>query len=94
MDYAKEQAIIVTTEWRGVFFGYGVPTKERSIELHDCRMCVSWPESKHGMPGLASGKLEGCRISPPAPLVLLHGVTGIWTVSEEAEKEWLKNHWS
>lgn len=94
MYYEKEQALVVTTEWRGVFFGYGIPTKERSIELRDCRMCVYWPESVHGMPGLTSGSLAGCRISPPSPSVLLHGITGLWTVKEDAEKEWLKEHWS
>ena len=94
MDFIKEQALVVTTEWRGVFFGYGVPTKERSIVLRDCRMCVSWPQSTAGMPGLTSGNLRDCRISPPAPSVLLHGVTGIWEVTEAAEKEWLKKHWN
>lgn len=94
MDFEKEQALVVTTEWRGVFFGYGVPSQERSIELRDCRMCVSWPSQTKGMPGLTSGNLQGCRISPPAPTVLLHGVTAIWTVTKEAEKKWLEEKWN
>lgn len=94
MDYTKEQALVVTTEWRGVFFGYGIPTKERIIELRDCRMCVYWPEQVKGMLGLTNGSLNGCRISPPSPLVLLHGVTGVWLVSKETEKEWLREHWN
>lgn len=93
MDYTKEQALLVTTEWRGVFFGYGVPTKERHIELRDCRMCIYWPESVQGLPGLTSGNLKGCRISSPAPLVLLHGVTAVWTVTKDTEREWQKKHW-
>jgi hypothetical protein len=40
MNIEKEHALVVTTEWRGVFFGYGIPTKERHIVLRDCRMCV------------------------------------------------------
>jgi hypothetical protein len=94
MNIEKEHALVVTTEWRGVFFGYGIPTKERHIVLRDCRMCVYWDKSVKGMPGLTSGSLAGCRISPPAPSVLLHKVTGVWTVTGETEKEWLKTHWS
>lgn len=92
-----EQALVITTEWKGVFFGYGeLPTNDsRKISLRDCRMCVSWDSSVKGMPGLVSGqKLSGCRISPPAPKVLLYGVTGIFELSEKAEKEWLKQPWS
>lgn len=94
MDFENEQALVITTEWKGVFFGYGTPTGEKSIVLRDCRMCVYWPETTRGMPGLTFGNLQGCRISPPAPSVLLHGVTGVWTVTKETEKEWLKGNWS
>lgn len=92
-----EQALVVTTEWRGVFFGYGeVPVNgDRTITLRDCRMCVSWDIGIRGMPGLASAKsLARCKISPPVPTALLYGVTGVWEVTVETEQEWLKQPWN
>ena len=93
-----EQPLVVTTEWRGVFFGYGeVPTdnESRVITLRDCRMCVSWDASIKGMPALASGQsISRCRVSAPAPSVKLYGVTGVFEANKKAEKEWLKQPWN
>lgn len=33
-------ALVVTTEHKGVFFGYGVPTTEKTIRIEQARMCV------------------------------------------------------
>lgn len=95
MKEDTEKALVVTTEWRGVFFGYGVLTKERTITLRDCRMCINWDASVRGILGLTSGQsLKNCRITPSSPRVTLQGVTAIFEVTEKAEQEWLKQPWA
>lgn len=91
-----EQALVVTTAHRGVFFGYGETGGEsKTIKLKRARMCVSWPDSNHGVLGLASdGPKNGARISPAAPEIILHDVTAIMTVSALAQEEWEKEKWA
>ena len=94
---SMEKPLVVTTEWGGVFFGYGEEPEDgvRVITLRDCRMCVAWDASVKGMPGLASGQsLARCKISPPVPKVKLYGVTGLFEATQEAEKEWIKQYWN
>lgn len=35
-------ALLVTTAHKGVFFGYGQPTNEKTIRLTKARMAVYW----------------------------------------------------
>jgi len=87
--------LVVTTEHRGVFFGYGEMTTETIIKLTDARMCVYWSADVHGIVGLAAnGPTKGCRITPAAPAILLQGVTSIQQVSAEAEAKWKTEIWS
>ena len=87
--------MIVTTEHRGVFFGYGEPTTETTIRLERVRMCVHWSRDVHGVVGLAAnGPTSGCRIGPAAPAMTIHKVTGIMEVSKEAEEKWNQEPWN
>lgn len=54
---AKEKGIplLVTTQHRGVFFGYGQKTKENTIEIKQARMAVYWTSDLKGVFGLAVG---------------------------------------
>lgn len=93
----KEKAILVTTEHKGVFFGYGDPVlnESRTVRIERARMCVYWESEVHGVLGLAaSGPTKNCRITPEVPALTLQAVTAIAEVSTEAEKEWQKGHWS
>ena len=93
----KEQALMVTTEHRGVFFGYGeFPNDgEKNITLTNVRMCIYWPAENHGINSLASlGPLKGARISPSSEGdVRLHDITGVWVVSDKAAKKWEAEPW-
>lgn len=40
MSGKKERAVLVTTEYRGVFFGYATDTDGDSIKLKRSRNCV------------------------------------------------------
>lgn len=91
----KNQPVIVTTEHRGVFFGYGKPTENTTIRLEHAQMCVYWSADVKGVVGLASvGPTKGCRIGPPAPAITLQKVTAVIEVSPEAEEKWKAQPWS
>ncbi len=90
----KDKAFVVTTLHRGVFFGYGEITDDKTIKLRNVRMCVSWPVENHGMVGLAAnGPAKGSRISPAAPSVILQDVTAVFEASPEAIKNWESEIW-
>lgn len=90
--------VLVTTEHRGVFFGYvhpGVDLDVESIRIERARMAVFWPADVHGVLGLAAnGPTAGCRIGPPAPAITLQGVTSIAEVSAKAVERWESAPWS
>lgn len=88
------QALMVTTEHRGVFFGYGEPTTEKTIRLERARMCIYWPTENKGVLGLAAmGPVKGSKIGPAVPAITLQGVTAITEVGEEAVKRWESQPW-
>jgi len=91
----KKIPLLVTTEHRGVFFGYGTLTENKIIKLENARMCVYWSQDVKGVLGLASaGPSKDCRIGPPVPSITLQAVTSVSEVSEPAAKQWESNHWS
>ncbi len=90
----KQIPIIVTTAHKGVFFGYGIPTKDKTIRITDAQMCVYWSADVKSVVGLAAtGPSKSCRVGPPAPAVTLQDITAVIEVSEEAEKAWKLQPW-
>lgn len=95
MKTPTKQGLVVTTIHKGVFFGYGTPTTEKTIELEQARMCVYWSSEMHGVMGLAStGPNKGCRIGPAVPKLTLQDVTSIMEASEQAVTAWEKGPWN
>ena len=93
MPKTKERAVLVTTSFRGVFFGYAVDTKGETITLKRARNCIYWTQALKGFLGLASsGPGAGCRIGPPAD-VELRGVTCVAEVTPEAVAAWERAPW-
>ena len=90
--------VVVTTEWRGVFFGYVDAEHDRtlpSIFLTDAHMCIYWSEDVKGVFGLTgTGPIENCRIGPTIPDITLRGVTGVASVRAEAVIAWENAPWS
>lgn len=88
--------VVVTTEHRGVFFGYvvddsNVPT---SIKLKDVRNCVYWNEQTKGVLGLAAtGPNKNSRIGPKVPEATIWKLTGIWDCTPEATEAWESEPW-
>jgi hypothetical protein len=93
MPKNNERPVLVTTEHRGVFFGYTTDGSGSSVQLRRARLCIYWSADLRGFMGLATqGPNANCRIGPPAD-ILLHGVTSVTDVSEAAVKAWESNPW-
>ncbi len=92
----SEQAVIVTTEHRGVFFGYlvGEPAKEKVL-LQRARNCVYWDIGTRGFMGLAEqGPTTACKIGPPVPSITLWDITSVVACTPEAIDAWEKSTWA
>lgn len=98
-EQTKGRAVLVTTEHRGVFFGYlvsgTVPSKEK-VQITDMRNCVSWSQEMHGVFGLAAfGPSKSCRIGPKVPdETTLWDITSCVTVSADAVARWESSQWA
>lgn len=89
----KERPVLVTTSYRGVFFGYAVDTSGETIKLKRARNVVYWPQAQKGFLGLAQmGPLDGARVGPAAD-VELRGITCVAEVSPEAVARWESAPW-
>jgi hypothetical protein len=96
MVKAKEAAVLVTTEFRGVFFGYmnEVPTNG-SVTLKRARNCVYWSTDVKGFMGLAAnGPSKNCKIGPAVPSITLNKVTAVVEVSPSAAAKWEEQPWA
>lgn len=90
-----EQAVLVTTLHRGVFFGYATDTSGETIKLRRCRNILYWPASNKGFLGLAvDGPHKGARVGPAADLVELRNVTAWCACTTAAVAAWEKAPWA
>jgi len=90
----KERAVLVTTSYRGVFFGYATDTDGAVIKLRSARCCIYWPSMQKGFLGLASsGPVSGARIGPAADIEL-RDITSVAACTPEAVAAWEKAPWS
>ena len=84
--------VLVTTEYRGVFFGYveEYPNLDESttISLKDARMAIYWGTDKGVMQLANEGVQKDSRISSIADIPSLAKVTAVFSVSERAEETW------
>lgn len=87
-------AVLVTTEFRGVFFGYLASRKGTTVVLERARNCLYWGVSVKGFFGLATtGPDNSCRIGPAAPTAELIKVTCVATVDAAAVAAWESAPW-
>lgn len=86
--------VLVTTEHRGVFFGWATKTDGNTIVLTRGRNCVYWSADVHGFMGLAAnGPSKSCRVGPPADIEL-RAITSVTEVTPEAVAKWEANAWA
>lgn len=90
----QPRPVIVTTEHRGVFFGYAKDTDGDPIKLTNARLCLYWSADVRGFMGLAAtGPTAGCKIGPRADIEL-RKVTAVIEATPEAVAAWEKAPWS
>ena len=98
MENDSTVPVVVTTEFRGVFFGYvlaGEDLSRRMIVLTHPRMCVSWSADVRGVLGLAAtGPTDGCRITRAPEAIVLQKVTSVMKCTPEAAAAWEKAPWN
>lgn len=81
--------VIITTEYRGVFFGYATDTSGDTVTLTNARNCIYWSANTGGFMGLASkGPGAGSRIGERVDQIELRKVTAVLEVSEAAAAAW------
>lgn len=81
--------VIITTEYRGVFFGYADDTSGDTVTLKNARNCIYWSAKTGGFMGLASkGPSAGSRIGERVDQIELRKVTSVVEVSDAAVSAW------
>ena len=84
--------VLLTTEYRGVFFGYveEYPNLDESttISLKDARMAVYCGTNKGVMQLASEGVKKNSLVSSIVDIPALAKVTAVFSVSERAEETW------
>ena len=97
MAKTKLVPVLVTTEFKGVFFGYAPENSSPNpdkIRLENARMCIYWSADVRGVFGLAAnGPTEGCRIGPVVAAMTLFKITSIAEVSSVTAKKFDDAPW-
>jgi len=96
-EKTEKKAVVVTTEHRGVFFGYVLDDSKApaQITLSRARNCVYWAANVRGFLGLAtSGPLEGSRVGPAAAEFVIYKLTSVVTCTPEAVDAWERASWT
>lgn len=89
MDIGKK--VVVTTEFRGVFFGTieSISDDARTVTLSECRVCLYWSRDVAGFTGLSQvGPISNSRLGIASPKLRLYRVTSISECTEEAIQQW------
>lgn len=86
-----KKAVLVTTEHRGVFFGYVAEDQDmtaRTMSIDGARCAIYWA-TKTGIAELAAvGPNGNSRVGSRANIVALHDITAVWECSPEAVSAW------
>jgi len=91
---SKERPVLVTTQHRGVFFGYTEKSDGEQVALKRARNCIYWSRDVKGFMGLAAnGPTKDCRIGPAADITL-RNITAVLEVTPAAAAAWEKAPWT
>jgi hypothetical protein len=85
--------LLITTKHRGVWFAQiadGTDLTNTTVTgLQNCRMAIYWG-TKNGLQELAAtGPTENSKISSASGIEVLHDVTAIFSVTDQAAEKWL-----
>jgi hypothetical protein len=88
-----ERPYLVTTEHKGVFAGLVDEDTigQSTLAVRQAKMAIYWGTDKGVMQLAQSGPTSKSRISAPADIPVLHNVTAVFEVTDEAWAKWLKS---
>jgi hypothetical protein len=87
MATKSERAVIVCTEFRGVFFGYAKDTSGDAITLRRARMAIHWGTQRGVMQLAETGPTSTSTISARADIEV-RKITAVFAVTPEAVLKW------
>ena len=88
-DKPTGRPVVVTTDYRGVFFGYAEDTSGDTITLRNARNCIYWSAKTGGFMGLAShGPKNGSRVGAIVQQIELRKVTSVLEAEPAAVAAW------
>lgn len=83
--------VLVTTQHRGVFAGEIDDDQDlaaKAMPMRNARMAIRFGTSKGVMQLAATGPTNDSRIGAAADVPMLHDITGIFAITEEAWAKW------
>lgn len=87
------KSVILTTEHRGVFFGQVADdadlTTKTLKDIKNARMAISFGTTKGIMELAETGPTSNSKIGAPADIEVLHDITAVISVSDEAREKWI-----
>lgn len=87
------KSVLICTQHRGVFFGQiqeETDVTQRTLtDIHNARMAIYWGTTNGVMELAEVGPNNKSKIGAPATITVLHDITAIFDVSEEAAKKWM-----
>lgn len=89
---AKVKKLLICTQHRGVFYGE-LPdetdlTQRTLTNIQNARMAVYWGTTKGVMQLAETGPTPSSKIGASATIEVLHDITGVFAVTEEAAAKW------
>ncbi len=84
----KDQHVIITTSFRGVYYGRLVWKRGDECLLADARMVIRWGTTDGVDQLAASGPTAQSKIGAEVPLVRLFGLTSIALATHKAREAW------
>ena len=89
----SEKNVLITTAHRGVWFAKVHPdtdlTAKTLTNLKDCRMAIYWGTTRGLHQLCATGPTTSSKISSPTDISVLHDVTAVFDVTDEAAAKWV-----
>ena len=85
-----QKPVIVTTEHRGVFFGYleKGTEEQRTVTLTGARNAIYWATTRGFIELAQVGPNKSSRVGAVAPRIVLHAVTSVTDCTDAAAEAW------
>lgn len=86
------QNILITTAYRGVWYAQVETgrdlTPKTLTDLRNCRMAIYWGTTAGVQQLCETGPTKTSRISAPADIPVLHDITAVFAVTDQAAAVW------